>query len=125
MASDESVLRRAVEDDRDGDGWRDHGAESTDQGRRGEWRRRPPEREQDVRTVDDQARDALEDAAVVNHVGATGGSSRSGRLRRGPRVFGPPRFGPHMFGRRVFGTQMFGKSRALAAGPVASRSCSC
>ena len=76
MASDESVLRRAVEDDRDGDGWRDHGAQPADQGRRGEWRRRPPQREQDVGTVDDQARNALEDAAIVNHEGWSGGSGR-------------------------------------------------
>jgi hypothetical protein len=69
MASDESVLRRAVEDDRDGDGWRDHGAQSPDQCRGREWRRRPPQREQDVGSVDNQARDALEDTAIVNHVG--------------------------------------------------------
>jgi len=67
VASDEPVLRRAVEDDRDRDGRRHHGAQPPDQSRRGEWRRRPPEREQHVGAVDDQARDALKDAAIVNH----------------------------------------------------------
>ena len=78
MASDESVLRRAVEDHGDGDCGRDHGAQPADQGRRREWRRRPPQREQHVGTVDNQARDALEDAAIVNHEGGPGWSGWSG-----------------------------------------------
>ena len=66
MPGDEAVLGRAVEDDRERDGWRDQGTQPTDQSRRGKWRGRPPQREQDVGTVDDKARNALEDAAVIH-----------------------------------------------------------
>src|SRR5664280_428061 len=83
MTGDEPVLRRAVAVTVVLDGCRNHRAQPTDQSRRREWRRRPPEREQHVGTVDDQARDALEDAAVVNHWGAPGVPSV---LRRGPRA---------------------------------------
>jgi len=42
-----------------------------------------------------------------------------------PQMFDPQVFDPQVFDPQMFDPQMFDPSRALAAGPVASRSCSC
>jgi len=64
---DQAVFGRPVEHHHDGDaGWNDR-PQPADQGRRGEWRRRPPERVENVGAVDDQPIDPLEDASVVRH----------------------------------------------------------
>jgi hypothetical protein len=67
LAGHEAVFGRAVEYHHDRHASRDDRPQPPYESRGRKWRRRPPEREEDIRAVHDQLLDPFEDASVVNH----------------------------------------------------------